>query len=204
MERERFLDRLRANLATAPPRAGAHPPPPPPATVPRVVWHADPRPPAERFAAVLAALGGRAIAESELADALAELEVRSAVVATDALSLPDAIERLPPERVHEADAGVTSAVAACAVTGTVVLASSPAEPRLVSLLPRLHVVAVARGAVVETPGDVLRDLGGRFQAGLPSALTLVSGPSRSGDIEGEITLGVHGPMDVLAVLTDAT
>lgn len=200
MERQAFLAVLERALSAAPPLAGAHPPPAPPDVVPRVGWRPDPRPLAERFGEALRGVGARLITAAELPAALGELEVERAVLTTDRLSLPPAVERLGLERVREADAGVTEAVAACAATGTVVLAASPGEPRAVSLLPRVHVVAVERDGLVETPGDVLRDLGGRYAGGLPSALTFVTGPSRSADIGGELVMGVHGPLAVLVVL----
>jgi len=200
VRREVFLARLREALDAAPPLAGAHPPGPPPAAVPRVAWPADPRSLEERFAAALDGVRARLVAADELPAALRALEVRTAVVTTDLVALPDEIERLPADRARAADAGVTAARAACATTGTLVLESSPEQPRLASLLPRVHVAAVPRAALVETAGDVLRALGG---APLPSALTLATGPSRSADIDGEVVYGVHGPLAVLVVLVDA-
>jgi L-lactate dehydrogenase complex protein LldG len=200
MERAAFLAGLRARLDSAPPLAGAHPPPPPPASVPRVAWQPDPRPLTDRFADALSGLRARLIDSEELPGALAELDVRTAVSTTDALALPPGIERLDLGRAREADAGVTLATAACASTGTVIAAAAPGEPRGISLLPRVHVAAVPRDALVETPGDVMRDLHSRFPAGLPSALSMITGPSRSADIVGEVVFGVHGPLAVLVVL----
>lgn len=200
MRRDVFLGRLRDALADAPALAGAHPPGPPPADVPPVRWAPDAREPEARFAAALAAVRARLVPEAGLPEVLAELEVRTAVVTTDLVALPEGVTRVGLEHVAEADAGVTAARAACAATGTLVLESSPEQPRLVSLLPRVHVAAVTRSTLVETAGDVLRRLGG---APLPSALTLATGPSRSADINGEVVYGVHGPLAVLVVLVDA-
>ena len=86
------------------------------------------------------------------------------------------------------------------MTGTVVLAPSATETRMASLLPRVHVVAVDPATLVETPGDVLRELGRWFPDGLPSAFALASGPSKSADIDAEVTYGVHGPLAVIAVV----
>ncbi len=71
---------------------------------------------------------------------------------------------------------------------------------MASLLPRVHVVAVPRDTLVETPGDVLRDLPRVFPDGLPSAFALATGPSKSADIDGQVVYGVHGPLAVVAVL----
>ena len=200
MQREAFLGHLRQALAAAPPLATVHPPPPPPAAVPRVRWRRDERTLIERFDAALADVSARLVTLAELPAVLDELEVRSAVVTTEALALPAGIERLGPDRIADADAGVTHAVGACAATGTLVLAASGEEPRTASLLPRLHVVAVDGDTLVEGPGDLLRELSRRYPDGLPSALTLVTGPSRSADIGGELVLGVHGPLALVVVL----
>jgi L-lactate utilization protein LutC len=167
--------------------------------VPRVTFPPDERSLEVRFAEALAGIRGRLVDVADLAAALEQLDVRTAVVTDDRLPL-DGIERLPLERAADADAGVTGAVAACAVSGTVVVAATDRETRMASLLPRVHVVAVPRDVLVETPGDVLRDLPRWFPDGLPSAFALASGPSKSADIDAEVTYGVHGPLAVIAVL----
>jgi L-lactate utilization protein LutC len=199
VNREAFLSRLSQRLAGAAPSAVVHPPGPAPEAVPRVGFPADARSLAERFADALIAMRGRVATREELAGVLEELEVRTAVV-TDAELVPAGIERLPLERARDADAGFTRAWAACAATGTVVLAASDQETRVASLLPRVHVVAVPHEVLVETPGDVLRDLARVFPDGLPSAFALATGPSKSADIDGKVVYGVHGPLAVVAVL----
>lgn len=196
MLREAFLGRLRERLEHAAPPATAHPPGPPPAEVPRVTWPADERSLEQRFAAALAAVRGRVATVEELPALLEELEVRTAVATDDGLALPPGIERLALERARDADAGFTAARAAAAATGTVVIAD---EHRMASLLPRVHVVAVRRDTLVETPGDLLRDLPSVFPDGLPGAFALATGPSKSADIDGEVVYGVHGPLAVIAI-----
>ena len=200
MKREEFLGRLEARLAAAERPATAHPPKPAPATVPQPGFPTDERPLEVRFEDALERIRGRLATVEELPALFEELEIRTVVVTDERLPLPEGVERLPLEQAKDADAGVTAAVAACAVTGTVVVAPSATETRMASLLPRVHVVAVDRDTLVETPGDVLRDLGRWFGDGLPSAFALASGPSKSADIDAEVTYGVHGPLDVIAVL----
>jgi L-lactate utilization protein LutC len=200
VNREAFLARLGERLANAAPPATAHPPGPVPATVPRPAFAADERSLEIRFGEALERIRGRLATVEELPGLFEEYEIRTVVVTDERLPLPEGVERLPLDQANVADAGVTAAVAACAVTGTVVLAPSATETRMASLLPRVHVVAVDPATLVETPGDVLRELPRWFPDGLPSAFALASGPSKSADIDAEVTYGVHGPLAVIAVL----
>jgi L-lactate utilization protein LutC len=104
-----------------------------------------------------------------------------------------------PARAAGAGLGVTSAVAAIAATGTVVLDSRRAGGRAASLLPAAHLCVVPVNRLRATPADVLRDLGPGVDAPPPS-LVLVTGPSRTGDIEQLLTLGAHGPTTLRVVL----
>ena len=83
-----------------------------------------------------------------------------------------------------------------AETGSVVLAASPDEPRARSLLPEVHVTRLREDRIL--PG--LDELFAAVGATMPSALAIVSGPSRSADIEQRLTVGVHGPREVHVVL----
>ena len=97
------------------------------------------------------------------------------------------------------DAGVSRAAFGIASTGSVVLASSPEEPRSRHLLPEVHVSLVSEDAIVPDLAAFVAALGGR----LPSALAIVTGPSRSADIEQRLVVGVHGPGEVHVVLERA-
>ena len=95
------------------------------------------------------------------------------------------------DTVATADAGITSAEWGIAETGTVVLASGPDQPRLASLLPPAHLVVLRADRILPD----LPALFARSDA-LPSALTLITGPSRSADIGLVPVFGAHGPMAV--------
>jgi L-lactate dehydrogenase complex protein LldG len=97
-----------------------------------------------------------------------------------------------PEAAARATLGVTSAVAGVAATGSIVLDSHRAGGRLASLLPPVHVCVLPADRIVATPADVLRRLDDDATA-LPPSLVLVTGPSRTGDIEQILTIGAHGP-----------
>ncbi len=109
------------------------------------------------------------------------------------LSLPNVeIRRAPPGQF---DAAVTFASFAIAETGTLAYAAGTGNPASWHFRPLLEIAIVRAGAVVAELEDVLAALKG----GLPSTLNLVSGPSRTGDIEQTMELGAHGPKE-LAVL----
>lgn len=96
----------------------------------------------------------------------------------------------------EADVGVTGVDAAIADTGTLVLSAGVGRPRSVSLLPRLHIALVKESQLVARMGAALGQYAGRP----PSAVHFISGPSRTSDIENDLSIGVHGPARVLAIV----
>jgi L-lactate dehydrogenase complex protein LldG len=99
-------------------------------------------------------------------------------------------------RLPTAGLGVTRCVAAIADTGTLLLVFDRAHPRSTSLLPRIHLAVLHPGDFVPTLADALA----RIPSPPPSAVTFVTGPSRSADIEQILTLGVHGPAQVHAAV----
>jgi L-lactate dehydrogenase complex protein LldG len=97
--------------------------------------------------------------------------------------------------VASCELGVTSVNAALPETGTLVLTSSPDRPRVASLLPRVH-LALLRPAVLRP------DLHQVFDETREAGYTvLISGPSRTADIELTLTLGVHGPKSLYVWVT---
>jgi L-lactate dehydrogenase complex protein LldG len=98
--------------------------------------------------------------------------------------------------------GITGAFAAIAETGTLMMLSGPDTPASMHLLPETHVAIVAADRIVAHYEDAFalaRDERGL----LPRATNLVSGPSRTGDIEQTIVLGAHGPYRVHVVIAGA-
>jgi L-lactate dehydrogenase complex protein LldG len=111
-----------------------------------------------------------------------------------------ALECRPPR--DEDKLGITGCFCAVAETGSLVLASSPATPSSTHLLPETHVAIVPASRIVPALEDAYALL--RAELGeLPRALSTVSGPSRTGDIEQTIVLGAHGPYRVHVVIVDA-
>lgn len=217
--REQVLARLRERLAGGVPTNAAHPAPAPQPLAPvprfRVV---DPDDLVGTFARTAAEAGATvhrapAADPSEVPDGLlAPILAAAPGVAVlsrdpDAVALGATLERLgatclpyDPATAATAALGVTGSVAAVAATGSMVLDAARAGGRGASLLPPVHLCVVRASAVVATPGDVLRAIG--RDGPPPSNLVLVTGPSRTGDIEQILTVGVHGPAAVHIVVLD--
>lgn len=110
--------------------------------------------------------------------------------------------RLEPRAPRDADRlGVTGAFAAIAETGTLMLLSGPGTPASTHLLPETHVALVPASRVLRHYEDAFALM--RAERGKPArAVNLVSGPSRTGDIEQTIVLGAHGPYRVHLLIVE--
>ena len=98
---------------------------------------------------------------------------------------------------------VTGAFAAIAETGTVVLLSSPESPTTLNLLPENHIVAVRKEHIVRHQEEVWSALR-RRAGGMPRTVNLITGPSRTGDVEQVLQLGAHGPRQLHVLVVDET
>jgi L-lactate dehydrogenase complex protein LldG len=216
-DRAAFVARLRERLAGGVPENVAHPLPPPLDAVPLVrsdrldagdvvgsfIRNAE----ATRAVVHDVTVDDGQVPDDLLADVVARHHVRRAVVSRqpEAEHVGVRLRRLGVdvapisiEASSAADLGVTSAMSAIATTGTLVQDSHVVGGRSVSLLPPVHLCVLPVDRIVPTSAEVLRGLGdGRA---LPSNLVLITGPSRSGDIEQIMALGVHGPLAVEIVL----
>lgn len=96
---------------------------------------------------------------------------------------------------------VSHAEAGVAETGTLALVSGPDNPTTLNFLPDVHIVAVAAADIEGDLEAVWRRLRDRFGKGaLPRTVNLVTGPSRSADIEQTLLLGAHGPRSLHVVV----
>jgi L-lactate dehydrogenase complex protein LldG len=97
------------------------------------------------------------------------------------------------QAVLAAEIGITSTTYAVAESGTLALASAPGSERLTSLLPPVHVAVVQSDQILADLFDLFRRMKTGAIDALPTNLTLVTGPSKTGDLELRLTTGVHGP-----------
>lgn len=102
--------------------------------------------------------------------------------------------------IFEIDVGITTAQAAIAETGTLVLDSSRERNRLVSLVPPVHIAIVDASSIFQTLGEALVFI---YQEGnISPAVTFITGPSRTADIELTLAIGVHGPRELYIIVND--
>lgn len=99
------------------------------------------------------------------------------------------------------DVGITTVQAAIAETGTLVLDSTQERHRLVSLVPPVHIAIVDASKIYETLGEVLAFI---HKNDISPAVTFITGPSRTADIELTLTVGVHGPQELYVIINGST
>jgi L-lactate dehydrogenase complex protein LldG len=211
--RDEILARVRASLG----RTADSPVPPVPPTArvqPRAAGPADAEI-ALLFAEIeeLNGITRRLSSRDDLKSALAELieaesvkkatlwatpELQKLVVAGTLKAL--GVEVVSPQAdkraVAECELGVTGVDAALPETGTLLLRSSPEKPRVVSLLPRVHLAIMRQSALRADLHQVFAEVKD------DGYVVLVTGPSRTADIELTLTLGVHGPKSLYVWLLD--
>ena len=209
--RTAILDRIRAALGRTP---GQVPPPLPPAVLHARNLSASER--VELFVRQFEKLNGKPVrvrSRKEAAAAVRDLMNGHTAVASNAPYLRECgIVDLPGVQTGitsrdklraacaKADFGITSAHYALADTGSFVMIASPQEARLISLLPPVHI-----GVIPDTA--ILPDLDELFTrcpdpAGTSSSMVLITGPSRTADIEQILVRGVHGPGEIYAVIVE--
>ena len=170
----------------------------------------------EKFTNILTAAKGEVIHTSNLVEAnrtleslLEELEVKNAVINDEPLII-DLPQQFPQyqwfiidqsegdlqEVCEKADVGITTADAAFAETGTLVLTSGSGKSRFTSLLPPVH-IAMVPTSLLQTDIFAWEKSASKD---LPGWVGFISGPSKTGDIEGVLTLGVHGPKRFIVIL----
>ena len=107
------------------------------------------------------------------------------------------------QRAASADIGVSCVDHAIADTGTLVLLARTGQARSISLLPPVHVAIVRPGQILSSLDDLFPVLRHEGNGELASAVTFITGPSRTADIELTLVVGVHGPQELHVVLLNS-
>lgn len=183
--RQRILDRVRRALTSQ-----AHQPAPPTdAPIFSPVTAVE-----KRFCDEFTALRG------ELLPDAAALQQFVSGFARIASAVPDRVTG--NAAVREAELGVTGCDYLVAQTGSIIVSTRSAGGRALSVLPPVHLVIAARTQLVPDLAAALRLLRQRYQGHWPSALSVMTGPSRTADIEKILVMGAHGPKRLVVYWTD--
>lgn len=165
-----------------------------------------------QFSMALTALGGTVSVIKNLAEArkaLASIVNGRTFVASPALILEELLDRqagrgpapqFSREACATAEIGITSADFALADTGSLVLLSESHESRLISLLPPIHIAVIAREKILSGLDELFTIV--PQPAMRSSAMVLVTGPSRTADIEMRLVRGVHGPGEIHVIIVE--
>jgi L-lactate dehydrogenase complex protein LldG len=109
-----------------------------------------------------------------------------------------AIEAWKTEMFNATPASLTAARGAIAETGTLILWPDAAEPRLMSLVPPVHIVLLDAGKIHNTFHEAMQAEG--WANGLPTNALLISGPSKTADIQQTLAYGAHGPKELVVLM----
>ena len=109
------------------------------------------------------------------------------------------IEGWKQELFYGIDAAFTSTHGGIAETGTLIVMPSADEPRLMSLVPPVHIAVLNSRQLYTTFAEAVQEQGW-VQAEMPTNALLISGPSKSADIEQTLAYGVHGPKELVVII----
>ena len=156
---------------------------------------------AEKFAATIARVNSSADVPLAVSDYLRSKNLSSrAVMGTDPrlVAMPWAQQKNLELKSGSSDGsdetGISHAFGAVAETGTLVLTSGADNPTTLNFLPENHIVVLNASSIKGDLETIMADLRKAYGKGMmPRTVNLITGPSRSGDIEQKILLGAHGP-----------
>jgi L-lactate dehydrogenase complex protein LldG len=121
-------------------------------------------------------------------------------VPSSTVQIDDAGHAFDKDALEACDAGITACECLVAQTGSILVASDSCGGRALSILPHCHVVIATVDQVVPVLADALALVRERHAGKLPSMLSFITGPSRTGDIERILVLGAHGPKELIVIL----
>ncbi len=104
------------------------------------------------------------------------------------------------DRLFAIDAGITSTHGALADVGALILWPDSDEPRLMSLAPAVHIAVLDAAKIHDSLAQAIARE--HWREKMPTNILLISGPSKTADIELVLTFGVHGPKELIVLILD--
>ena len=104
------------------------------------------------------------------------------------------------DQMFNIDAGITSTLGAIAETGAIIVWPTEKEPRLMSLVPPIHIAVLDADTIFNTFCEAIQTQ--NWPKKMPTNVLLISGPSKTADIELVLAFGVHGPKEVIVLILD--
>ena len=98
------------------------------------------------------------------------------------------------------EAGITRCEFLIADTGSVMVSSAHQSGRKMNVYPSVHIIYAKVNQIVENLGVGIKEMSQRYGDDLPSAITTITGPSRTADIEKTLVMGAHGPKELILLL----
>jgi L-lactate dehydrogenase complex protein LldG len=102
--------------------------------------------------------------------------------------------------LFEVDAALTTTIGGIADPGAIILWPNEIEPRLMSLVPHIHIAVLEADKIYASPAEAFTEL--NWPEKIPTNALLISGPSKTADIEFILVFGVHGPKELILLIID--
>lgn len=110
------------------------------------------------------------------------------------------IEQFKTELFNAIDVGLTTTCGGIADTGSLILWPDESEPRLLSLVPPVHIALLKANEIYESLAQAVEIQ--NWKQGMPSNVVLVSGPSKTADIQQTLAYGIHGPKELIVLILE--
>ena len=114
----------------------------------------------------------------------------------------DFCRELDLEKIEQAEMGISEFQLGIAELGSLFQDASGLHKRLVSMLPPVHLALLRTSSLVETFAHALEAIEEMYNGQIPPYLSFITGPSKTADIERELTIGVHGPETLIIIFID--
>ena len=137
--------------------------------------------------------------ETDIGSALESAEADESDSLPELIAYQHEIESFK-DQMFKIDAGITSTIGAIAETGAIIVWPTEKEPRLMSLVPPIHISVLDADSIFNTFCEAIQTQ--NWPEKMPTNVLLISGPSKTADIELVLAFGVHGPRELVVLILD--